>query len=104
MDIEDFKGLTKYKVLLPLVYIWSWISMFVGPSFFPVQYQNYSIFFIVYFIVKITFICATTFMVNIKTYKLFNRIGYDPENHVYEGFVNNDEELHYCFIIPNYKE
>lgn len=103
MDIEDFKGLTKYKVLLPLIYIWSWISMFAGPSFFPVQYQNYSIFFIIYFILKITLICANTFAVNIKTWKLFNRIGYDSSNPVYSGFMNNDEHPYYCFIVPNYK-
>ena len=36
MDIEDFEGLTKYKIFVPALYVLSWISMFTGPSFFPI--------------------------------------------------------------------
>ena len=34
MDIRDFEGLTKFKLIIPAVYIISWISMFMGPSLF----------------------------------------------------------------------
>ena len=39
MDIRDFEGIYKYKLILPAMYIVSWISMFLGPSLFPVVYQ-----------------------------------------------------------------
>jgi len=39
MDISDFEGIYKYKLILPAMYIISWISMFLGPSLFPVVYQ-----------------------------------------------------------------
>jgi hypothetical protein len=40
MDIRDFEGLYKYKFVLPIMYIVSWIAMFLGPSVFPVVYQR----------------------------------------------------------------
>lgn len=39
MDIRDFEGIYKYKLILPAMYIISWVSMFLGPSLFPVVYQ-----------------------------------------------------------------
>lgn len=73
MDIRDFEGLTKFKIIIPLLYIISWICMFVGPSFFPVIYQQLSIILIIYLVSKIIWIFATMTIVAIKSWKLINR-------------------------------
>ena len=39
MDIADFRDNFKYKLIIPAVYVISWVLMFIGPFFFQVQYQ-----------------------------------------------------------------
>lgn len=40
MDIKDFQGLTKYKLVVPAVYVLSWLSMMLGPVYYPIVYQR----------------------------------------------------------------
>jgi len=35
MDINDFKGLRKFKIIIPTLYICGWICMIFGPVYFP---------------------------------------------------------------------
>ena len=68
MDIKDFEGLTKYKVFIPALYVLSWITMFAGPSLFPVQYQMYSIALILYFAIKVGMMAMISFGINVKSW------------------------------------
>lgn len=38
MDIKDFEGITKYKIIVPTLYVCSWICMILGPLLFDVVY------------------------------------------------------------------
>lgn len=48
MDIRDFEGIYKYKLILPAMYIISWIAMFLGPSVFPIAYQKICFLVLIY--------------------------------------------------------
>ena len=74
MDIKDFEGLTKFKLIVPGLYILSWVSMFLGPNIYPIEYQKYSIIMILYLIIKIMIICGTMIKININACYNFNRI------------------------------
>lgn len=52
MDPKDFKGIYKWKFLIPAMYIISWLLMIFGPIFFPYGYQIYCIIIIVYSLLK----------------------------------------------------
>jgi hypothetical protein len=73
MDIRDFEGLTKFKLVIPLLYIVSWVCMIVGPSFFPVVYQRLSIALIIYLVYKIFWVFITMVIVTIKSWSIINR-------------------------------
>lgn len=34
MDIKDFEGLTKFKLIVPTIYVCSWLCMILGPVLF----------------------------------------------------------------------
>ena len=73
MDIRDFEGLTKFKVIVPAMYILSWVSMFMGPSLFPVVYQKFSIFCLLYILGKIMMVAFTMMYVTINGYSQVSR-------------------------------
>lgn len=73
MDIRDFEGLTKFKVIIPALYILSWIAMFMGPSLFPVAYQKYSIVMLLYILGKIMMTFFTLFYICVKGYSQVSR-------------------------------
>ena len=74
MDINDFKGLTKFKVFLPTVYITSWISMIFGPVYFDVVYQHISIFFLIYTDIKVIILFTIMCIVTYKSYFILKRV------------------------------
>jgi hypothetical protein len=53
MDIRDFEDIFKFKLVLPAMYIISWISMFLGPSLFPVVYQRICFIILIYMGIKL---------------------------------------------------
>jgi hypothetical protein len=63
MDLKDFEGLFIFKLILPLMYIISWLSMFLGPAFFPVVYQKLCFAVLVYTGIKLLMFGATSFVV-----------------------------------------
>ena len=48
MDLEDFKYNYKYKIIIPAIYIISWVAMFLGPFTFQVLYQKICISLLLY--------------------------------------------------------
>lgn len=73
MDMHDFEGLTKYKLIIPAIYIINWLGMIFGPLFFPVVYQKISITFIAYLTCRIFYMLITMSMVFYKSMRSFNR-------------------------------
>jgi hypothetical protein len=67
MDIRDFEGLTKFKLLIPILYVINWVCMIVGPSFFPIVYQKICIGFMLYVLYKILTVLGTMIIVLIKS-------------------------------------
>ncbi len=56
MDLTDFKESKKYKVIMPALYVISWILMFVGPHYFPVTFMNMYMVLAIYFLYKSTWL------------------------------------------------
>ena len=52
MDLEDFKYNYKYKVIIPSIYIMSWIMMFMGPFIIQILYQKICILLLIYLTCK----------------------------------------------------
>lgn len=73
MDIRDFEGLTKYKLIVPGLFVINWILMFVGPSFFPVPYQHYCILALLYLLIRLILVSATTIKANIQACSINSR-------------------------------
>lgn len=107
MDINDFKGLTKFKVIIPAIYIFSWLSMLVGPLYLNKFYQIFCLVIIFYSSVKVLLLIMIMIIVNVKSTIAFRRI---KEFEFSESMESNNErldpteEIYYGFIIPNYKE
>lgn len=77
MDPDDFKGVFKWKFLIPGLYIVSWILMIVGPIFFPKGYQIYCIIIIVYSLLKtmgLTFGALVAVIMQYRTLKNLAKI------------------------------
>ena len=74
MDIRDFQGLTKYKVIIPIIYLISWTFMLVGPLYFEVLYQHICVFFLIYTDVKVIILFTIMCIVLFKSRKVFKRV------------------------------
>ena len=73
MDIRDFDGMFKYKLVIPALFIISWISMFAGPAFFPALYQKIAIGIIIYLVFKVFTLAIIMIYINIKAYYIRKR-------------------------------
>ena len=80
MDIRDFEGLTKFKVIVPAIYIISWVSMFMGPSLFAEVYQKFCIIMLLYTLGKIMMAFFTLFYVTVKGYSQVSRAKAERQN------------------------
>ena len=74
MDIKDFEGLTKFKLIIPGLYILSWVSMFLGPNIYPIEYQKYSLIMLLYLIIRFMIMSGTMIKINIDACYNLNRI------------------------------
>ena len=74
MDINDFKGLTKFKVIIPAIYIFSWLSMLVGPLYLNKFYQIFCLVIIFYSSIKVLLLIMIMILVNVKSTIAFRRI------------------------------
>ena len=79
MDINDFKGLTKFKVIIPSIYIFSWLTMLTGPVFFDYVYSRFCIFFLIYTNVKVLILISIMLIATVKSSKIFKRIREKPQ-------------------------
>jgi hypothetical protein len=69
MDIADFHGLFKFKLLIPAIYVLSWIGVFLGPSLFPVIYQRYCMGLWLFLLGKMIYIFFNMTVILVRTYK-----------------------------------
>lgn len=107
MDINDFKGLTKYKVIIPALYIFSWLSMLVGPVYFNKFYQIFCLAIIFYSSIKVLILITIMIIVNVKSTIAFRKIKDFSQEEIEPSNIEHldpTDEIYYGFIIPNYKE
>ena len=82
MDINDFKNNRRYKFIIPFIYVISWTLMLFGPVYFPVLYQKYCIFWLVYVDMKIIMMLASMLFVLIsfcRTIKKSDKLSFCQE-------------------------
>ena len=48
MTAKDFDGFFKYQLIVPVIYIASWLAMFLGPFYFDREYQVYCMIMLIY--------------------------------------------------------
>ena len=73
MEIEDFRDNFKYKLIIPSVYILSWVGMFVGPYYFPAKYQLLCMIFLFYAFVKSSMLIVGAIVAFYKSMVILNR-------------------------------
>lgn len=74
MDIRDFEGIYKYKLILPVLYILSWIGMFLGPSVFPITYQKICFIVLIYMGLRLLMFGFVNFVLLIGNYRILRRV------------------------------
>jgi hypothetical protein len=84
MDLEDFKYNYKYKIIIPAIYIISWVAMFLGPFTFQVLYQKICICLLIY----LSFKSLIILLISVITYTKANHILNRAEK------MKKDRELH----------
>lgn len=106
MDIRDFQGLTKYKIIVPTIYVCSWLAMLFGPLFFDVLYQRICIFFLVYLDFKVMILFSIITIALVKNHLALKRVQKKsmPGEESNRDYLDTTEEINYGFILPNYKE
>lgn len=106
MDIKDFAGLTKYKMILPTLYVVSWVLMVAGPVFFEVMYYRYCLFFLIYIDIKLTMLFGICIYATTRAHRIMTRAQNTPsvENIQNKEQLNSRQEIYYGFIIPNFRE
>jgi len=105
MDISDFEGTTKFKFMIPLATILSWVGITVGLVYFPIAYHYFMLGVLVYG----NFRLASMVMAMIVGHMKFTKILNKQLNPVFESdseklSLLNIMENNYAFVIPNYKE
>ncbi len=109
MDIRDFEGLFKFKLIVPGLYVLSWICIFLGPSLFPVVYQRYFIGLWLFMFIKMIYMLFNMVLILWRTYSTLK--GYQappspvsqsiPEIESYRSITPCNR--YYAWVIPNYK-
>lgn len=102
MDIRDFEDIYKYKLILPALYIISWISMFLGPSLFPVIYQGFCFGFLLWMAIRLVMFGFINFVLLVGNWRVLNRAQNQKSADYLQVRDQNSEILH-AFIIPSYK-
>ena len=72
MDIRDFEGNFKYKLIIPGLYVINWILIFLGPSVMPLCYQWYSILGWTFMIIKMLYVNFNMVVILKRTYTTLN--------------------------------
>ena len=103
MDIRDFESIYKYKLILPAMYIVSWISMFLGPSLFPVVYQALCFGFLTWMALRLVMFGFINFVLLVGNCRVLSRVQ-NQKSSDYLHIREQGEEILHALIIPSYKE
>ena len=74
MDIRDFQGITKYKAIIPTIYVCSWIAMITGPVLFEAVYQRFTAVIVVFLTFKVFITFVIMVIVTFKSHQVFKRV------------------------------
>lgn len=102
MDISDFEGNFKFKLIIPALYVLNWIFIFLGPSVVPIAYQWYSIVGWIFMIGKMLYVNTNMLIILRRTYKTL-AVNEDSLEKKYQIVSTVSRNIH-CFIIPSYNE
>ena len=74
MNLKDFKGIFKYKLIFPTLFVISWILMFVGPTHvFQDEYQIICLIIVIKEGLRFTLFAIYAFIAWIKSRKALER-------------------------------
>jgi hypothetical protein len=88
MDIRDFEDIYKFKLILPALYIVSWISMFLGPSLFPVVYQRICFAILLYMGIKMLSFGFINFVLLVENCRILSR-AQETQHEKYQPLTEN---------------
>lgn len=74
MDIRDFQGITKYKAIVPTIYVCSWIAMLTGPVLFEKIYQQFCAVIVVFLAFKVFITFVIMIIATAKSHQVFKRV------------------------------
>ena len=110
MDIADFQGIFKFKLIIPTLYVCSWIAVFLGPSLFPVVYQRYCIALWLLLFAKMAYMLFNLIVILARTYNTLKDYQPPPLPNANAESLQDYHPLpvscerYYAFVIPSYKE
>lgn len=103
METKDFEGIYKYKFIMPGLYILTFVSMFLGPFYFPKLSQTIFFVILAYVSIRILMFGLTSFYVLYENMRILNRVK-KTRNLTYQPPESKDEEILHAIILPNYNE
>ena len=104
--MEDFKGIYKFKFIIPSIYVYSWLGMVLGPIKLPTAWAIWTIIVLSYLTCKTLFNALVMSYVAIKsrllTDRMNKRIAHSKANTDHD--FQNTKDIYFAFVIANYKE
>ena len=100
MDLRDFKDIYKYKFIMPSVYVVSFITLILGPFYFPALNQLLCLPLIIIASFKFTLFALISFYLLYQNWRVLRRV----TNPLAKIRNQVGEEVLHAIIIPNYKE
>ncbi len=55
MDVNDFKGISYFRFLVPSTFFLCWIASIIGPEFYNLPYREFCLLVYIYFFIKTTY-------------------------------------------------
>lgn len=100
VDTRDFEDSYKFKYIMPSLYILGWVSLFLGPFYYPVFNQ------LICFIVLLIASCKYMMFGLMSFYLLYQnwRVLRRAQNPNKQKREEVGQEVYHAIIIPNYRE
>ncbi len=103
MTMTDFNDHQRLKFLVPFIYVASWLSMMLGPSYFPVLHNQYCMVITMYLAMRAVVLCGLNAKLVMNYHNTMKGADNDEEKQllmVQRSYM----EVYHAFIIPSYNE
>lgn len=102
--MKDFKGIFKYKLIMPTIFIISWILMLVGQTrIFQDEYQTICLIIVIKEGLRLTLFAIYAFISWLRARKSLQRAE-ELQNKQPEIENELSRQLIHIFVLPNCKE